>query len=82
MKAFNGNPNQLNIFETPPPQMVERDMQGRTRTDIKKACKSLNEQVLKSITFKDRYWYIEGMDADTWISIYNSLDEKTRLADY
>lgn len=81
MKGF--NPNQLNLnFEAPPPGMVQQDLQGRTLTDIKKASKSYNEQVLKSITLKNGHWYIEGKDADEWIALYNSLDEKTSLADY
>ncbi len=79
MKGF--NPNQLNIFETPPPQMVEQDVQGRTRTDIEKACKSLKEEVLRSITFKDNQWYIEEMRADDWITKDELLNNKEHYWD-
>lgn len=80
MKGFN-NPNQLNIFNAPPP-LVEQDGQGRTRYDIEKACKSFKESVLKSITLINGHWYIEGIDADEWIKQDTELNEIDNWTDH
>ncbi|MCX6753036.1 MAG: hypothetical protein NTW62_01655 [Candidatus Nomurabacteria bacterium] len=68
-KQFN-NPNQTDVFVDYGPQ---KDSQGRNREDIVNASKSLNKEVLDSITFKNGEYYIEGKKADDWISKSEAL---------
>jgi len=58
-------------------QIDKKDSKGRTRSDIIQKSKSLNKQVIDSISFKDGEYYIEGILADKWISQNNYLYEKT-----
>ena len=76
-----GNPNQLDAFKDLPQQMPEKDSLGRTREDIEKASKSLKKEILNSIEFKNGKWFIEGMDADIWISADEELNKKGHYLD-
>ncbi len=48
--------------------MEDKDTLGRNREDIIKASKSFNDEIIASIVFKDKKWFIEGEDADKWIT--------------
>jgi hypothetical protein len=74
---------QLDMFDKENiPNPPNLDSKGRSFEDIKKASKSLKQEVLDSIELKDREWYIEGKLADDWIKIdeeLNNIDNWTDI---
>lgn len=72
----NSDSNQIKLNFNQPEKKEEKDSKGRTRADIIKESRSLNQKIIDNIFFKDGEYYIEGKLADDWISIYNKLDEK------
>ena len=62
--------NQLDMFKAPLPNT---DSQGRSLEEVKKATKSLNQEILDSITLKGGEYYIDDVQIDKWIELNDKL---------
>lgn len=58
-------------------QSEKKDSKGRTLDQIKKESRSLKEEVLQSIVFKNGEFYIQGIPADDWIAKDREQDIKS-----
>ena len=66
--------NQLDMFKAPLPNT---DSQGRSLEEVKKATKSLNQEILDSITLKGGEYYIDDVQIDKWIELNDKFYEES-----